>query len=117
MTLATPAPPADTAPASRDTPRREPNRRTALRRFGRATVPYWLVAPFFVIFTAFGLFPMLYTAWISLTDRDMLHPGAEKFVGLRNYTDLLADDYFWNAVGNTFLLMALSTLPQLVFAL
>ncbi|MEX5634794.1 carbohydrate ABC transporter permease [Parafrankia sp. FMc2] len=89
----------------------------ALRRAARATVPYWLIAPFFVLFIAFGLFPMLYTAWISLTDRDMLRPGAEKFVGLRNYTDLLSDDFFWNAAGNTFLLMAMSSVPQLVLAL
>lgn len=120
MTIATPAPAADPAPPRRRTPGGDRTPRTArsvLRRVASAAVPYGLIAPFFAIFAAFGLFPMLYTAWISLTDRDMLHPGAERFVGLRNYTDLLSDDFFWNAVGNTFLLMAMSSVPQLALAL
>ena len=28
--------------------------------------PYAYVAPFFLLFAAFGLFPLIYTAWISL---------------------------------------------------
>ena len=31
-----------------------------------ARAPYAYVAPFFAIFLAFGLFPLVYTAWISL---------------------------------------------------
>ncbi|KPM56605.1 ABC transporter permease [Frankia sp. CcI49] len=121
MTIATPAHPtesaAESAPAAREAPQRQPRPHSTFRRVGRATVPYWLIAPFFVIFTAFGLFPMVYTAWISLTDRDMLRPGAAKFIGLGNYADLFSDEFFWNAVGNTFLLMAMSSVPQLAFAL
>lgn len=79
--------------------------------------PYGFVAPFFLLFVAFGLFPMLYTAWVSLTDRDLLRPDDAEFIGLQNYVDLMGDTYFWNATKNTFALMFLCTVPQLVLAL
>ena len=79
--------------------------------------PYLYIAPFFVLFIGFGLFPLLYTGYVSLTDRDLLSPGAETYTGLANYRELVGDDYFWNAVKNTFLLMMMCSIPQLVFAL
>lgn len=79
--------------------------------------PYLYVAPFFVLFLGFGLFPILFTGYLSLTDRQLLSPGAEAYIGLANYRDLAADPYFWNAVKNTFLLMIMCSLPQLVLAL
>jgi cellobiose transport system permease protein len=54
---------------------------------------------------------------VSLTDRDLLRPGAEAYIGLRNYRELLHDGYFWNSVKNTFLLMVMCSVPQLVLAL
>ena len=40
--------------------------RSRLHAAEARTAPYAYVAPFFVIFVAFGLFPLVYTAWISL---------------------------------------------------
>lgn len=91
--------------------------RSAIRRVTGVTAPYGFVAPFFLIFFVFGLFPMAYTFWVSLTDRDLLRPHDAKMVGLRNYTDLLHDEFFWNAVKNTFELMLLCSIPQLALAL
>jgi cellobiose transport system permease protein len=88
-----------------------------LRRADGSISPYLYVAPFFLLFLGFGLFPILYTGYVSLTDRDLLSPGAETFTGLANYRELVADDYFWNAVKNTFLLMVMCSVPQLVLAL
>ena len=51
--------------------------------------PYLYVAPFFLVFGAFGLFPLGYTAWVSLTDRNLLDPVSH-FIGLQNYTDAAA---------------------------
>jgi cellobiose transport system permease protein len=90
--------------------------RQRLRRLDVKASPYVYVAPFFLIFLAFGLFPLLYTAWVSLTDRNLLDP-ATQFVGLQNYTDLLHDSYFWNAVRNTLAIWVISTVPQLALAL
>ncbi|MFI6096281.1 carbohydrate ABC transporter permease [Lentzea sp. NPDC051213] len=77
--------------------------------------PYLFVAPFFVIFGIFGLFPLVFTAWVSLHDWEIT--GAGGFVGLDNYVTLFGDPDFWNAVGNTLGMLVLSTVPQLLFAL
>jgi cellobiose transport system permease protein len=88
-----------------------------LHRADRRVSPYLKIAPFFLLFIGFGLFPILYTGYVSLTDRDLLRPGAETYIGLGNYRALLVDDYFWNAVKNTFLMMLMCSVPQLVLAL
>jgi cellobiose transport system permease protein len=90
--------------------------RRRLRRLDVKASPYAYVAPFFVIFIAFGLFPLAYTAYVSLTDRNLLNPVTH-FVGLHNYGQLLHDSYFWNAVENTLGIWVISTIPQLVLAL
>ena len=77
---------------------------------------YLYVAPFFVVFGIFGLFPLVYTAYVSLTDRNLLNP-VTNFIGLHNYALLIHDSYFWNAVENTFGIWFLSTVPQLLLAL
>jgi cellobiose transport system permease protein len=78
--------------------------------------PYLYVSPFFLLFIAFGLFPLGYTAWVSLTDRTLLD-HIPNFIGLDNYTALLHDSYFWNAVENTLGIWVISTIPQLLIAL
>src|SRR4051812_13921408 len=87
-----------------------------LRRADRKLSPYLYVAPFFVVFGIFGLFPLGYTAYVSLTNRNLLSPVAN-FIGLHNYALLIHDSYFWNAVENTFGIWFLSTVPQLTLAL
>jgi cellobiose transport system permease protein len=87
-----------------------------VRRLDVKVSPYAYVAPFFLIFLAFGLFPLGYTAYVSLTDRNLLNP-VSSFVGLGNYTELLHDSYFWNAVENTLGIWVISTVPQLLIAL
>jgi cellobiose transport system permease protein len=90
--------------------------RRRLRRADAKASPYLYIAPFFVLFGIFGIFPLLYTAWISMTDRNLL--AAEwSFIGLDNYRELLHDEYFWHAVANTFGIFVLSTVPQLLLAL
>jgi cellobiose transport system permease protein len=90
--------------------------RTWLHRADNGVSPYLYIAPFFLLFAAFGLFPLGYTAWISLTDRTLLG-ATTHFVGLDNYATLIHDSYFWNAVENTLGIWVLSTIPQLVIAL
>ncbi|MEV0379168.1 sugar ABC transporter permease [Nonomuraea sp. NPDC050643] len=78
--------------------------------------PYAYVAPFFLLFCAFGLFPLVYTAWVSLHEWTLLSETQE-FVGLENFSTLLADAYFWNATFNTLSIGVLSTVPQLALAI
>jgi cellobiose transport system permease protein len=91
-------------------------RRRWLRRADARLSGYVFVSPFFVVFGIFGLFPLAYTAYVSLTDRNLLNPVSH-FIGLDNYVQLIHDSYFWNAVENTFGIWFISTVPQLALAL
>ncbi|MEU6404320.1 sugar ABC transporter permease [Streptomyces sp. NPDC046985] len=85
------------------------------RRAGRL-IPYTFIAPFFLVFGIFGLYPLLYTFWVSLHHWDRL-TGDAGFAGLDNFRDLFADPDFYTAAFNTFSIFLLSTVPQLVLAL
>jgi cellobiose transport system permease protein len=77
--------------------------------------PYLYIAPFFVIFGVVGLFPLLYTSYLSLFDRELLDLEGT-WVGFENYAELLADSQFWNALFNTISIFVLSSGPQVVVA-
>jgi cellobiose transport system permease protein len=96
--------------------RRGPGLRGRLHRLDAKTSPYLYVSPFFLLFIVFGLFPLGYTAYVSLTDRTLLDPHTS-FIGLQNYSELIHDSYFWNAVENTLGIWVIATVPQLVIAL
>ena len=57
----------DAPPPHRRAERPSTWRRASTRSRPRSA-PYAYVAPFFLVFAAFGLFPLIYTAWISLHD-------------------------------------------------
>ncbi|MFD5278230.1 carbohydrate ABC transporter permease [Pseudarthrobacter sp. NPDC058362] len=78
--------------------------------------PYLYISPFFLLFAVTGLFPLVYTAWVSLHNWNLIG-GQGKFTGLENYGFVVAQPYFWNAVGNTFSIFILSSVPQVVIAL
>ncbi|MEU6431339.1 sugar ABC transporter permease [Microbispora sp. NPDC046973] len=91
-------------------------RRSRLHRLDLQASPYAYVAPFFLLFAAFGVFPLVYTAWVSLHDWNLLSSD-NPFIGLDNYKALFADGYFWNAAFNTLSIGVLSAVPQLLLAL
>jgi len=106
--MLSPATPAEaTAPPSR-------YRRIRLG-LGERLAPYAYVAPFFVLFLIFGLFPLLFTFYVALFEWDPI--GEHHFVGLANFSQLLHDPRFWGALRNTFDIWVLSTVPQLLLAL
>ena len=70
----------------------------------------------FALFLVVGLFPLVYTAYVSVHDWDLLG-GKGEFTGLENYRDVLGDRYFWNALQNTLSIFVLSSGPQIVLAL
>nr|WP_241661139.1 sugar ABC transporter permease [Thermomonospora catenispora] len=77
--------------------------------------PYLFVSPYFLLFAAFGAFPMLYTLWVALHDWDLV--GSRDFVGPANFRMVLSDPQFWNAVWNTAGMFVVATVPQLLLAL
>jgi cellobiose transport system permease protein len=76
---------------------------------------YALVSPYFLVFAVFGLFPLVFTFWVSLHDWSLL--GGHTWTGIDNYRELIGDEYFYNAMRNTFGIFLLATVPQLVAAM
>ncbi|MGM7721564.1 carbohydrate ABC transporter permease [Metabacillus sp. Hm71] len=76
---------------------------------------YLYISPFFILFGIFGVFPLVYTAFISFHDWNIL--GGKEFIGINNYAVLFSDPVFWISIRNTFSIWILSTLPQLFIAL
>ena len=105
--------PVEGAPGGDSATRRRRGR--LLDRMDKAASPYVFIAPFFVIFGIFGLFPLGYTAWVALHAWDI--SGDQGFVGVDNFVTLFGDPDFWNAIVNTLGMLILSTVPQLVIAL
>lgn len=94
--------------------------RGRLHRWDHLGSPYLFVSPFFLVFAVFGLFPLLYTGWLSLHRVSLFNVDQADWVGLQNYRDLLfgpPSSLFWHALGNTVTLGVLSTVPQLLIAL
>ncbi len=96
------------------------HRRIAFRqRIGRWDVkvsPYLFISPFFILFAVVGLFPLGYTAWVSLHDWNLIG-GKGDFVGLSNFSNVLAQPNFWTALRNTFSIFLLSSVPQVFIGL
>jgi cellobiose transport system permease protein len=67
------------------------------------------------MFLIFGLAPIIYSVYIAFFDWDAL--GTKTFIGLDNFTTLMADDRFWNALVNTFDIWLLSTIPMLILSI
>src|SRR5690554_7772387 len=89
--------------------------RQRLSRWDVKASPYIYIAPFFILFGLFGLFPIVYTAVISVMDWDVVRNSGE-FVGLGNFEFVLNDPKFRVSIRNTFSIFALSTIPQLIIA-
>ena len=79
------------------------------------SAPYLYIAPFFLLFALVGMFPLLYTAFVSVHEWGLI-TGNKGFVGLENFTDVLNQPRFWQAMGNTFSIFLLSSVPQVIIA-
>lgn len=87
-----------------------------LSRWDLKLSPYLYISPFFILFAIVGLFPIVYTAVISLMDWDQIRRSGD-FVGLDQYAWILSQPKFWIALRNTFSIFLLSSIPQLILAL
>ncbi|AGL20491.1 carbohydrate ABC transporter permease [Actinoplanes sp. N902-109] len=86
-------------------------------RFDTKRTPYLLISPFFIIFAVFGLFPLVFNGIVALRTWRLDDPDRNGWAGFANFERLLHDSDFWNALGNTFGIFILATVPQLLIAL
>jgi lactose/L-arabinose transport system permease protein len=73
---------------------------------------YLFVAPFFVLFAVFFLYPIGYSFWLSFHEWSLVGPA--RYIGLQNYRDLLHDQIFWQSMTNAGLLF-LIYVPAMTF--
>jgi lactose/L-arabinose transport system permease protein len=90
-------------------------RRSTWHEIVRERWAYVFVAPFFILYAIFGLYPMLLSVYLSLSEWNGV--GPIKFVGLANYARVLQDKVFWQSVTNGLLLFLLYVPAMLFLAL
>lgn len=73
------------------------------------------VLPAFLIYAVFTLFPILYNIYVSFLKTDLMSPS--RFVGLKNYYNLLHDKVFITALKNNILMVIGSLIAHLPVAL
>ena len=73
------------------------------------------ISPWLIGFILFGIFPILYTFYLSLQRYSGLR--APTFIGLRNYERMLADPDFWKSAYNTLYYTALAVPIGVVVAM
>ena len=76
---------------------------------------YFYIAPFFIVFLIFSLFPILYSFVLSFCNMDVLS-GKFTFIGVENYKRMIESGYFFQTILNTLLIWIMSIIPQLTIA-
>lgn len=72
------------------------------RRWPSASIPYLFIGPFYVLFVAFTVGPLIYAAYLSLFNHTLT--GANIYVGLDNYRTLFGTSDFWSGLAGVILL-------------
>ncbi|MFD1732471.1 carbohydrate ABC transporter permease [Deinococcus malanensis] len=86
--------------------------------FQRKYAPYIFISPFFILFLAFGLFPIVFMFYLSFQYwAPAAGLGAMEYVGLENYRDNLTDPMFWDSLKNTLAIGIMSGVPQHLIAI
>ncbi|WP_112480160.1 carbohydrate ABC transporter permease [Vibrio variabilis] len=87
-------------------------------RKGNKIAPYLYICPFFIIFGVFGLFPLLFSLYLSLHYWEPAAGlAAMEWVGIENYVFALEDEWFQTSIYNTFVIALKSGIPQHAVAL
>jgi len=75
---------------------------------------YLFISPFFILFAVFGLYPLVFSLYLSFVEWDGL--GARKWVGLSNFTNMFYDDIFFRSLWNTIVIGIMHIPPMFIGA-
>lgn len=107
-----------TQPRIREKPAAPTRGRARWHKFQRKYAPYIFVSPFFILFAVFGIFPTLFSIYLSFQRWNPVQGlGAMDYVGWENYSWLFGDPWFWKAMWNTLWLALVSGVPQHLIAI
>lgn len=62
---------------------------------------YLFLLPALGVMVALNVYPILYALWVSLHRYNLKYPADRPFVGLRNFADYFASEYFWSSLRHT----------------
>ncbi len=88
---------------------------TRFREVRKNWVAYLFISPFYILFAVFGLFPILFSFYLSFTN--WTGNGPIVFRGLTNYFELFKSELFWIALRNTVIIWVGAHIPMLIIAL
>jgi lactose/L-arabinose transport system permease protein len=86
--------------------------RTESWRWQLRFAPYIYIAPYFLFFFIFSLYPIIYSFYISFTDWN--GSKAKNFIGVQNYITLFNDHNFWLSLWNS-LIIFMMYVPLMLF--
>jgi len=87
------------------------------RARGERRLAWLLCAPSVVVMLLVTAYPMAYAVWLSLQRYDLRFPDEHKFVGLKNYVDVLSSSLWWEDLFTTLVITAISVAIELVLGL
>lgn len=85
------------------------------KRISQANKGYFFIAPYFILFLIFSLYPILYTLRMSFMSWDGLTDPI--FIGIKNYQRLLGDTVFRTAIWNTVKISLVAIVFQMIFGI
>jgi lactose/L-arabinose transport system permease protein len=88
--------------ASRQPARRWVHTVPGIRMLWKYRWPFLFISPFYLLFAAFAVYPIIFSVWLSLHDWRGI--GPMRWVGAENYRRLLDDDLFWETMRNSLIL-------------
>jgi multiple sugar transport system permease protein len=88
----------------------------AKSKLSKGKYGWFFIAPFFIVFLIFQLYPMLYSLYVSFIKWDGMSPEST-FVGIKNYQRLFVYPIFLKSIFNTVFIWIMSAIPQMVIAL
>ncbi len=80
---------------------------------------YIFIAPFFIVYAVFSLYPLLSTFYYSFFEsyRSGLKEVGPNFVGFANYTALFSNNDLVTYAGNTLIMWVMGFIPQIIISL
>jgi len=80
--------------------------------------PYVFVAPFYLLFAVFGLFPLVFSLYLAFQSWEPTSGlQAMQYVGWGNFAFAFEDEWFWKSLKNTLWLAFASGAPQHLVAI
>lgn len=84
----------------------------------KALTPYGFLLPFLIIFSVFGVFPLLFSVYLSFHAWNPVEGvAAMNYVGFDNYQVALTDPWLWRSLSNTLWLAITSGVAQHLVAI